>query len=274
MAETDDPSALGAEAALESFYDALNNRGIDALRADRPPHPLVRLNNPVGGILHGEDAIAGLYGKVLPRLPERTGDLRRRHRPRRGGTRRLRRPGDRQPDRTRRHHPRCDPEQPSSPLPDWPLAPVPPPRQHRRRRCPPRLPAGRSRIAMPPGHGRPRSHSIAPGHQGTRAVRSGHGQATRRRFTPAARHQHSTPWTRPAAPTAHPPPRTAPGGPRPTRADPPHRARGSGRPARAPARLGAPFASAPPVAAARLHTPRRHHETDFRPLPGQQLRLG
>jgi ketosteroid isomerase-like protein len=65
LSETDDPSAAGAEAALESFYYALNNRDIDALRADWAAEPLAQLNNPLGGILRGGDAIADLYAKVF-----------------------------------------------------------------------------------------------------------------------------------------------------------------------------------------------------------------
>jgi ketosteroid isomerase-like protein len=65
LSETDDPSARGAEAALESFYYALNHRDIDALRADWAADPLAQLNNPLGGILRGGDAIADLYAKVF-----------------------------------------------------------------------------------------------------------------------------------------------------------------------------------------------------------------
>ncbi|MFI9718914.1 YybH family protein [Streptomyces sp. NPDC052396] len=65
LAETGDPSAKGAEAALESFYYALNGRDLDALRADWGQSPLVQLNNPVGGILRGIDAVADLYAKVF-----------------------------------------------------------------------------------------------------------------------------------------------------------------------------------------------------------------
>jgi ketosteroid isomerase-like protein len=60
-----DPSGTGAEAALETFYYALNNRDLDALRADWADSPLAQLNNPVGGILHGTDAITDLYSKIF-----------------------------------------------------------------------------------------------------------------------------------------------------------------------------------------------------------------
>jgi len=60
-----DPSPEGALAALESFYYALNNADIEALRADWAASPLAQLNNPLGGILRGGDAIADLYAKVF-----------------------------------------------------------------------------------------------------------------------------------------------------------------------------------------------------------------
>ncbi len=46
LGETNDPSISGARAALESFYDALNNRDAAALREDWADHPLAQLNNP------------------------------------------------------------------------------------------------------------------------------------------------------------------------------------------------------------------------------------
>ncbi|HEY3869123.1 MAG TPA: nuclear transport factor 2 family protein [Actinocrinis sp.] len=65
LAEAGDPAADGALAALESFYYALNHRDLDALREDWSDSALAQLNNPVGGILRGGDAIAALYGKVF-----------------------------------------------------------------------------------------------------------------------------------------------------------------------------------------------------------------
>lgn len=65
LSEADDPSVEGARAALESFYYALNNRDIATLRADWADHPLVQLNNPVGGIIRGADGVAALYEKVF-----------------------------------------------------------------------------------------------------------------------------------------------------------------------------------------------------------------
>ncbi len=65
LREADDPSGAGAEAALETFYYALNNRDLDALRADWADSALAQLNNPVGGILRGADAIVALYDKIF-----------------------------------------------------------------------------------------------------------------------------------------------------------------------------------------------------------------
>jgi hypothetical protein len=48
-----------------SRYYALNQRDADVLRQDWSDDPLAQLNNPVGGILHGGDAIAELYGKIF-----------------------------------------------------------------------------------------------------------------------------------------------------------------------------------------------------------------
>jgi ketosteroid isomerase-like protein len=63
--EASDPSGTGAMAALETFYYTLNNHDLDVLRADWADSPLAQLNNPVGGILRGSDAISGLYGKIF-----------------------------------------------------------------------------------------------------------------------------------------------------------------------------------------------------------------
>jgi hypothetical protein len=56
---------VSRRAALETFYYALNNRDLNALRANWADSPLAQLNNPVGGILRGADAIVGLYGKIF-----------------------------------------------------------------------------------------------------------------------------------------------------------------------------------------------------------------
>jgi ketosteroid isomerase-like protein len=65
LAEAAQPGAEGARAALETFYFAFNNRDSEALRQDWADHPLVQLNNPLGGIIHGRDAIGALYERVF-----------------------------------------------------------------------------------------------------------------------------------------------------------------------------------------------------------------
>ena len=65
LAEATNPGREGALAALESFYYALNNRDADALAQVWSDNDLVQLNNPLGGILRGPDAIAGLYQRVF-----------------------------------------------------------------------------------------------------------------------------------------------------------------------------------------------------------------
>lgn len=65
LAEAGRPDPDGAYAALESFYYALNQRDEAALRRAWTTHPLAQLNNPLGGILHGGDAIAQLYERVF-----------------------------------------------------------------------------------------------------------------------------------------------------------------------------------------------------------------
>jgi ketosteroid isomerase-like protein len=55
----------GARAALETFYRAFNTRDLDLLTTVWLDDPLVQLNNPVGGLLRGRDAIADLYARVF-----------------------------------------------------------------------------------------------------------------------------------------------------------------------------------------------------------------
>lgn len=63
--ETAAATADGARAALESFYYALNQRDRDALREVWAMDPLAQLNNPLGGILRGGDAVAELYDRIF-----------------------------------------------------------------------------------------------------------------------------------------------------------------------------------------------------------------
>lgn len=65
LANAADPGPDGALAALESFYYALNSADLDALREDWSSSPVAQLNNPLGGILRGGEAIVDLYEKVF-----------------------------------------------------------------------------------------------------------------------------------------------------------------------------------------------------------------
>ncbi|MGI5132063.1 YybH family protein [Pseudonocardia sp. CA-107938] len=58
-------TAESAEAALETFYYALNHADLDALAAVWVDDPLAQLDNPVGGILRGRPAIVELYRRVF-----------------------------------------------------------------------------------------------------------------------------------------------------------------------------------------------------------------
>ena len=59
------PGYVGAVAALETFYHGFNARRPDVLAAAWAGHPLVQLNNPLGGVLRGHAAIDTLYRRVL-----------------------------------------------------------------------------------------------------------------------------------------------------------------------------------------------------------------
>jgi ketosteroid isomerase-like protein len=78
LADTSNPTIEGARAALETFYFALNNRDPDALAAVWSQHPLAQLNNPLGGMLRGGDAITALYRRIFTgpvRLTVELGDI-------------------------------------------------------------------------------------------------------------------------------------------------------------------------------------------------------
>jgi limonene-1,2-epoxide hydrolase len=63
--ETGKAGREGALAALESFYYAFNQRDLEAFRRVWTSDPLAQLNNPLGGILRGGDAITELYERVF-----------------------------------------------------------------------------------------------------------------------------------------------------------------------------------------------------------------
>jgi len=64
-AEAADPGPDGAVAALETFYAAFNRRDPALLEAVWAEGPLIRLNNPLGGIVEGIADIAALYDRVF-----------------------------------------------------------------------------------------------------------------------------------------------------------------------------------------------------------------
>jgi limonene-1,2-epoxide hydrolase len=63
--EATNPGREGAVAALESFYYAFNQRDLAVFRQVWTTDPLAQLNNPLGGILRGGDAITALYERVF-----------------------------------------------------------------------------------------------------------------------------------------------------------------------------------------------------------------
>jgi hypothetical protein len=63
--EAASPGIDGALAALETFYFAFNNRNLNVFAQVWTKDPLAQLNNPLGGILRGGDAITALYDQVF-----------------------------------------------------------------------------------------------------------------------------------------------------------------------------------------------------------------
>lgn len=59
------PGLDGAIAALESFYFAFNNGDLDVLRQVWVADELIRLKNPLGGILDGIEPITDLYAAIF-----------------------------------------------------------------------------------------------------------------------------------------------------------------------------------------------------------------
>ncbi len=59
------PGMKGALAALESFYFAFNNGDLDVFQKVWVPHSMIRLNNPLGGILEGIEPITALYEGIF-----------------------------------------------------------------------------------------------------------------------------------------------------------------------------------------------------------------
>lgn len=63
--QTDQPGIAGALAALETFYYAFNNNDLEVFTGVWVPSEMIRLNNPLGGILEGIDPIAALYDGIF-----------------------------------------------------------------------------------------------------------------------------------------------------------------------------------------------------------------
>lgn len=59
------PGIEGARALLETFYFAFNQRDRAVFSQVWADHPLIQLNNPLGGILRSYDEIAALYARIL-----------------------------------------------------------------------------------------------------------------------------------------------------------------------------------------------------------------
>lgn len=63
--DTQQPGLPGALAALESFYFAFNNGNIDVLTRVWIHDPLIRLKNPLGGVLEGIEPVSALYEGIF-----------------------------------------------------------------------------------------------------------------------------------------------------------------------------------------------------------------
>ncbi len=59
------PGLPGALAGLETFYYAFNNQDLDVFSQVWVADDLIRLNNPLGGILEGIGPITELYGGIF-----------------------------------------------------------------------------------------------------------------------------------------------------------------------------------------------------------------
>lgn len=59
------PGLDGALATLEGFYHGLNERDLSTLASVWAPVDQIQLNNPVGGISRGPEAIQALYSAVV-----------------------------------------------------------------------------------------------------------------------------------------------------------------------------------------------------------------
>lgn len=65
LKEATEQTIEGARAALESFYFAFNRGDLEVFRRVWLENPLIRLNNPLGGIVEGIDAISDVYDRIF-----------------------------------------------------------------------------------------------------------------------------------------------------------------------------------------------------------------
>lgn len=65
LAEASAAGPEGARAAVETFYHAFNQRSPDLLSDVWIDDPLVRLNNPLGGMIDGRAGISQLYSRIF-----------------------------------------------------------------------------------------------------------------------------------------------------------------------------------------------------------------
>jgi ketosteroid isomerase-like protein len=63
--EASQHSIEGARAALESFYYSFNKGSIEVFRKVWLDDPLIRLNNPLGGIVEGLNRVSEVYDRIF-----------------------------------------------------------------------------------------------------------------------------------------------------------------------------------------------------------------
>jgi hypothetical protein len=65
LEETQQAGIDGARALVESFYFAFNQRNLCVFSEVWANHPLIQLNNPLGGMLRGHEPISELYRGIF-----------------------------------------------------------------------------------------------------------------------------------------------------------------------------------------------------------------
>lgn len=65
LGEASSPSLEGAQAALETFYYGFNTHELELLRRNWLDAPLAQLDNPVGGIMRGTEAVNAVYARIF-----------------------------------------------------------------------------------------------------------------------------------------------------------------------------------------------------------------